>query len=107
MSSGVGREAFWDAVNNGRSVTRAIVHFDASSLPCRIAAALELAPLEARGDERRYAKVSRMAMLAAREVLADAGLGQGLPNAGVLIGIDVAERHYADYCSGHPHRVSP
>ncbi len=119
---GVGREAFWDAVSDGRSATRAIDHFDASSLPCRtaavvpdaaIAAALVLAPLAARGDERRYAKVSRIAVLAAREALADAGLGEGLPpDAGVLIGsgaggIDVAERHYADYFGGHLHRVSP
>jgi 3-oxoacyl-[acyl-carrier-protein] synthase II len=118
---GVGREAFWDAVSDGRSATRAIDHFDTSSLSCRVAAmvpddavaaALVLAPLEARGDERRYAKVSRIAVLAAREAIADAGLSSPLPEAGVIVGsgaggIDVAERHYADYFGGHLHRLSP
>ena len=79
-----------DAID--RSATRAIDHFDASSLSCRVAAvvpdtaiaeALALAPLEARGDERRYAKVSRIAVLAAREAVADAGLSGALPDAGV------------------------
>ncbi len=118
---GVGREQFWDAVTEGRSATRAISHFDASSLSCRVAAvvpddavaaALALAPLEARGDERRYAKVSRIAVLAAREAIEDAGLSGALSDAGVIIGsgaggIDVAERNYADYFGGHLHRLSP
>ena len=118
---GVGREVFWNAVSDGRSGTRAIDHFDASSLSCRVGAvvpdtaiaeALALAPLEARGDERRYAKVSRIAVLAAREAVADAGLSGALPDAGVIIGsgaggIDVAERHYGDFFGGHHHRVSP
>ena len=91
------------------------------SLSCRVAAvvpdtaiaeALALAPLEARGDERRYAKGSRIGVLAAREAVADAGLSGALPDAGVIIGsgaggIDVAERHYGDFFGGHHHRVSP
>ena len=75
---GVGREVFWDAVSNGVSGTRAITSFDASKLTCRVAAPVPdeaLANLDAvddtadagsgRADPRRYAKVSRIAVLAA------------------------------------------
>jgi 3-oxoacyl-[acyl-carrier-protein] synthase II len=65
-----------------------------------------------RADPRRYAKVSRIAVLAAREALADAGLAEGDPDLGVLVGsgaggIDVAERQYGEFFSGAFHRVSP
>ncbi len=118
---GVGRELFWDAVCAGRSATRTIDHFDPSALSCRVAAAvpdaavaaaLVVRPLDARDDERRYAKVSRIAVLAAREAIDDAGLAGRTFDAGVVIGsgaggIDVAERHYGDFFGGHHHRVSP
>jgi 3-oxoacyl-[acyl-carrier-protein] synthase II len=117
---GVGRERFWEGISEGRSATRAIETFDASDLPCRVAAAvpdadveaaLALAPLDA-GDVRRYAKVSKIAVIAAREALADAGLTGHSAHCGVLVGsgaggIDVAERQYGDYFSGERHRVSP
>ena len=57
-----------------------------------------------RADPRRYAKVSRIAVLAAREALQDAGLDRRSPDLGVIVGsgaggIDVAERQYGDfYC---------
>ena len=65
-----------------------------------------------RADPRRYAKVSRIAVLAAREALEDAGLRPGDPDLGVIVGsgaggIDVAERQYGDYFSGARNRVSP
>jgi 3-oxoacyl-[acyl-carrier-protein] synthase II len=65
-----------------------------------------------RADPRRYAKVSRIAVLAAREALADSGLDPGTPDLGVIVGsgaggIDVAERQYADFHAGEWHRVSP
>lgn len=117
---GVGRERFWEGISEGRSGTRAIDNFDASSLSCRVAAAvsdaevaaaLELAPLDD-GDEKRYAKVSRIAVIAAREALADAGVTGHTADCGVLIGsgaggIDVAERQYGDFFNGERHRVSP
>ncbi len=118
---GVGRDLFWRALSSGRSGTRAIDHFDASALSCRvaaavpdaaIAAALDAAPLGQRGDARRYAKVSCIAVLAAREAMADAGLAGAGPSVGVLVGsgaggIDVAERQYEDFFSGDIRRVSP
>jgi 3-oxoacyl-[acyl-carrier-protein] synthase II len=123
---GVGRDVFWDHISRGVSGTRAITEFDASRFVCRVAAAVpdDLLPdpgdrgssPEAddagRADPRRYAKVSRIAVLAAREAMQDAGLPAGLPDCGVIVGsgaggIDVAERQYGDYYSGDWHRVSP
>ncbi|MEO6222208.1 MAG: beta-ketoacyl synthase N-terminal-like domain-containing protein, partial [Vicinamibacterales bacterium] len=119
---GVGRDVFWQALSEGRSGTRAIDHFDASALLCQVAAAvplrevtaaLDAAPLEGRSDPRRYAKVSQIAVLAAREAIADAGLTDSRDaDMGVLVGsgaggIDVAERQYGDFYSGDRHRVSP
>jgi 3-oxoacyl-[acyl-carrier-protein] synthase II len=124
---GVGRDVFWQHISRGVSGTRAITEFDASRLACRVTAAVpeELLPDPGAGapasdaegnggraDPRRYAKVSRIAVLAAREALQDAGLPAGLPDCGVIVGsgaggIDVAERQYGDYYSGDWHRVSP
>lgn len=116
---GVGRERFWKAVSEGRSGTRAIDHFDASTFACRVAAAVPDEAVDAAlpgtsHDARRSAKVSRIAVLAAREALEDAGLGDAgdRGDAGVLVGsgaggIDVAERQYGDFFSGERHRVSP
>jgi len=116
---GVGRECFWQAVSEGRSGTRVIDHFDASSMACRVAAAVPDEAVDAAlggtsHDARRSAKVSRIAVLAAREAIEDAGLGEAADrgDAGVLVGsgaggIDVAERQYGDFFSGERHRVSP
>ena len=94
---GVGRELFWDRVSHGNSGIRAITEFDASRLANRVSASVPAEALRAAGvetdephddpsrngngrgdgngrgngngraDPRRYAKVSRIAVLAARE----------------------------------------
>ena len=127
---GVGRERFWTSVSRGVSGTRAITEFDASALTCRVTASVPEAALAAAGaqadddgpapgasgngraDPRRYAKVSRIAVLAAREAMADAGIAPGARDVGVIVGsgaggIDVAERQYGDYFAGTLHRISP
>src|SRR6187401_1696558 len=92
---GVGRDVYWDHVTRGVSGTRAIAEFDASNLPCRVIAAVPDAAIRAatvnghdpshdsasngRADPRRYAKVSQIAVLAAREALEDAGLDASVP----------------------------
>jgi 3-oxoacyl-[acyl-carrier-protein] synthase II len=125
---GIGREVYWERISNGVSATRAITEFDTSDLTCRVAASVPQAALDldrasdpdagddasvnGRADPRRYAKVSRIAVIAAREALRDSGLDPAMPELGVVVGsgaggIDVAERQYGDFYSGDYHRVSP
>lgn len=124
---GVGLDTFWRNISEGVSGTRAVTEFNADNLQCRVAA---IAPNDAiaaaereldgdadaeaggRADPRRYAKVSRMAVIAAREAVRDAGLHPARSEMGVIVGsgaggIDVAERQYGDYYSGEWHRISP
>ncbi len=126
---GVGRDVFWDHISRGVSGTRAITEFDVSQCACRVAAPVPDTLLDAadaagadpgddaeketgRADPRRYAKVSRIAVLAAREALADAGLSGDTRDIGVIVGsgaggIDVAERQYKEFYAGAYHRISP
>jgi 3-oxoacyl-[acyl-carrier-protein] synthase II len=122
---GVGRECFWESIRRGRSGTRAITDFDASTYPCRVAAPVppvdmssavpldrELDPREARADPRRYSRAALFGVLAAREAWGDAGLAFAEPNAGVIIGsggggIDVGERQYRDFFQHNGEHVTP
>lgn len=120
---GVGRETFWDHVSRGVSGTRAITEFEASTLPCRVAAAAPPVTIDraqplvgenghGRADPRRYSRAALFGVIAAREAWNDAGLRAGEPNAGVIVGsggggIDIGERQYEDfYTSGGKH-VTP
>ena len=111
---GVGRDRFWQAVSHGCSGTRAITDFDASSMPCRVAAsvpslnAADIPSLDgdndgqSYADPRRYSRAALIGVIAAREAWADAGLRVEEPGAGVLIGsggggVDVGERQYEDF----------
>ena len=125
---GIGRERFWDAVRAGRSGVVAIDGFDASALPCRVAAPVppvtdrDLPALVrnardgdapgGRSDPRRYARASRIGVIAAAEAWADAGLAPGEDGAGVIVGsgaggIDVAEQQYREYFAGGWKHVTP
>jgi 3-oxoacyl-[acyl-carrier-protein] synthase II len=126
---GVGRERFWTHVSRGCSATRSITEFDASAFPCTVAApvpagySIEDAPhIERRAgngrespgrpDPRRYSRASLIAVIAASEAWADAGLQLNEPGAGVLIGsgaggIDVAERQYYEFFTDGWKRVTP
>ena len=122
---GVGRNRFWRALTAGESGIRAVDGMNTDHWPTRVAAAVpeeviteaeaatteEDRAAEGRSD-RRAAKVSRIAVLAAREALRDAGVPPGHEHIAVVVGsgaggIDVAERQYGDYFSGAYHRVSP
>jgi 3-oxoacyl-[acyl-carrier-protein] synthase II len=123
---GVGRDRFWTHVSRGCSATRAITHFDASAFACTVAApvpstvtiedgmAIESGNGDRGGhpDPRRYSRASLIAVLAAREAWADAGLRMNEPGAGVLVGsgaggIDVAERQYFEFFNDGWKRVTP
>lgn len=123
---GAGRERFWTSVSRGCSGTRAITEFDASNLPCAVAApvpgitiddvpAVDAGPRAERSgrpDPRRYSRASLIAVIAASEAWADAGLHTAEPGAGVLVGsgaggIDVAERQYFEFFHDGWKRVTP
>jgi 3-oxoacyl-[acyl-carrier-protein] synthase II len=125
---GVGRDCFWRHVRGGCSGTRAIVDFDASSFPCTVAAPVPPVTIEdatvidgrvpdhrgeraGRADPRRYSRASLIAVIAATEAWADAGLRLNEPGGGVLVGsgaggIDVAERQFFEFFSDGK-RVTP
>jgi len=122
---GIGRERFWHHVSRGCSGVRAISEFDASQFACRIAApvppvhAAEVFAdgggndgLSPQADPKRYARVSLIAVLAAREAWVDAGLAPAEPGAGVIVGsgaggIDIAEQQYREFFTGSGRKVTP
>ena len=109
---GAGRETYWEHIRQGISGTRAISEFDATTYPCRVAAAVpplaidaqklvEDAATNGRGrkgrdkspgngnghaDPKRYSRAALFGVVAAREAWSDAGLDSGESNAGVIIG---------------------
>jgi 3-oxoacyl-[acyl-carrier-protein] synthase II len=125
---GAGRDRFWSAISRGESAVREITAFDVSRYACRVAAPVpdddgDLSAEEAealaraeegagRADPRRYSKTSRIAVRAAREAWADAGLNGADRAAGVIVGsgaggVDVAERQYREFFADAWKRVSP
>jgi 3-oxoacyl-[acyl-carrier-protein] synthase II len=115
---GVGRDTYWRNIRCGVSGTRAITDFDASSMPCRVAAAVPPFSIEAdgngngHGDPKRYSRAALFGVVAAREAWKDAGLAPGESNAGVIIGtggggIDVGERQYEDFFTAGGKHVTP
>ena len=121
---GAGRDCYWRNVSRGVSGTRAITQFDASTYPCRVAAAVPpvsvetAAPLDGdngsdgRADPKRYSRAALFGVIAAREAWCDAGLRAGELDAGVLIGsggggIDVGEKQYEDFFTSGGKHVTP
>ncbi|MFE3824909.1 beta-ketoacyl-[acyl-carrier-protein] synthase family protein [Streptomyces sp. NPDC059092] len=77
---GIGAKAFWKLLTDGRTATRAISHFDASAYRSRIAAECDFDPA-ANGltpeEVLRMDRSAQFAVVAAREALADSGVGTG------------------------------
>jgi 3-oxoacyl-[acyl-carrier-protein] synthase II len=74
---GIGREAYWDALQRGVSGTRRIESFDTSEWPVKIAAEIRDFDWKAELNPKDYKHVARtvpLALGAAREAVADAGL---------------------------------
>lgn len=118
---GIGAGRFRESLRSGRSGTRTITLFDPEDLPCRVAAEVPgFDPADHLDPEDlpRVGRIVPMALAAAREALADAGID---PDAlapderrdiGVLVGtgagaIDFAERQYEAYYRQGIRRVNP
>ena len=114
---GIGRESFWSGLQNGKSGVRRIESFDVSNSPVKIAAqvrdfdwAAQLGPK----DRKHVPRTVPLALAAAREAFADAGISpQDLsPEERQQIGVELGtgggglpfvEDHYAIWYNGGSH----
>jgi 3-oxoacyl-[acyl-carrier-protein] synthase II len=118
-STGVGCEAMWDSLVNGRSGISAIEHFDAEQYTTRFAGYVKDFDCSAvidKKEARRMSRFQQFAMVAAAEALADAGLTEideelGL-RAGCIVGSGIGglgtmEEQNAILLERGPSRISP
>ncbi|MFE0804696.1 beta-ketoacyl-[acyl-carrier-protein] synthase family protein [Streptomyces sp. NPDC058812] len=92
---GVGTDAFWSLLSEGRTATRGITFFDPSPFRSRVAAEIDF-DAEAHGlspqEIRRMDRAGQFAVVAARGALADSGLdlaGSPPHRTGVTVGTAV------------------
>lgn len=97
-SSGIGREAFWESVREGRSGIRYITRFDASDLYCRIAGEIrddEFDPSDYmdRSEAKRSGRFVHFGMASAEHAVEDSELDMGSvarSRKGAVFGTSVA-----------------
>jgi len=114
---GIGREAFWSALQRGDSGVRRIESFDVSNSPVKIAAQVRDFDWEAQlgpKDRKHVPRTVPLALAAAREAFQDAGISpQDLSNEerqqiGVQLGtggggLPFVEQHYSIWYQGGSH----
>jgi 3-oxoacyl-[acyl-carrier-protein] synthase II len=111
------RHATWRAAREGRSGIDVIEGFDAAQMPVRIAGEVkgfDAAEALGRKEARRSSRACHLALVAAREAVADSGLdvrAEG-EDVGVLIasgigGLEWLENNVLALANGGPRRVSP
>jgi len=92
---GLSVEETWAGLIAGRSGITEITHFDASHLPIRIAGEVkgfDPADYIDFKEARRMARVSQLALAAGTQAMADAGLGEQVPDperSGVIMGTGI------------------
>ena len=115
---GIGKDALWEGIANGRSGVRRITRFDASDLASQIAGEVpDFDPLQFmdRKDARRMDRFTQFAVAAAGLALTDAGLDKQIPlgdRVGVLIGsgiggLETLEEQCSILITRGANRVSP
>lgn len=117
---GIGKEAFWDGLENGRSGISPIESFDASSSTVRIAAEIkDFDPMREmkRKELKNVGRHVPLALCAAREAMKDSGVEHERlsktqkQNFGVVIGtggggLSFTERQYECWYTGHANQAS-
>ena len=117
---GIGRDAYWGALRRGESGVRRIESFDVTDSPVQIAAEVrgfdwgaQLSPK----DRRHVPRTVPLALAAAREALADAGIQPDdlrldeRRETGVVLGtggggLAFTEQQYAYYFAGNKQKAS-
>jgi 3-oxoacyl-[acyl-carrier-protein] synthase II len=90
--NGIGKEAFWQSLKDGKSGIKKISYFDATTYPSQIAGEVHnFDPLEYMDPKtaKRMDRFSQFALASAKMALDDAGVkpgDNGLENAGIVIG---------------------
>src|ERR1044072_38082 len=111
---GIGREAFWSALTRGESGVRKIESFDVSASSVKIAAQVQEFNWEAQlsaKDRKHVPRTVPLALAAAREAFADAGITpeefstEDRQQIGVMLGtggggLPFVEQHYALWYTG-------
>src|ERR1051326_6526490 len=114
---GIGREAFWSALQDGKSGVRRIESFDVSNSPVKIAAEVRDFDWQAQlgpKDRKHVPRTVPLALAAAREAFSDAGLApenlslEERQQIGVELGtggggLPFVEDHYAIWYNGGSH----
>ena len=114
---GIGREAFWSALQRGDSGVRRIESFDVSNSPVKIAAQVPDFDWEAQlgpKDRKHVPRTVPLALAAAREAFHDAGIApndlshEERQQIGVMLGtggggLPFVEQHYAIWYQGGSH----
>src|SRR6266550_7148097 len=114
---GIGREAFWNGLQNAESGARLIESFDVSKSPVKIAAQVQDFDWEAQlgaKDRKHVPRTVPLALAAAREAFTDAGLAtddlsrEEKQKIGVMLGtggggLPFVEQHYAIWYQGGSH----
>jgi 3-oxoacyl-[acyl-carrier-protein] synthase II len=116
-SVGRGVQAFWDSLAAGRSGLAPISSFDATGLRSRIAGEVDDFDAEAlldRKQVRRTARFTQLALVAAKEAIAQAELGRGVVQEDVAVilgsgigGIDTYEHEHEVFLERGPGKHHP
>jgi len=117
-SNGIGKEAFWNALKEGKSGIVKIARFDASSYPSQIAGEVDgFDPMDYMSPKsaKRMDKFAQFAVAVAKMAIEDSGLtisqnnnsNIGVVFASALGGMNIAESQHSIFMEKGLHRTSP
>lgn len=117
-SNGIGKEAFWEAIREGRSGISTITSFDPSPFSTQFAGEIKNFDPEDfvhKKNLKRMDRTSHLAVAAAKMAVSDAKFdprANGRDRTGVMIGTAMAGhgyimKHYKEFLTTGPSRVSP